>query len=124
MQTPETRFGSEWYALRSKGRILKHIIMKPHFTPVIAGIAVAAAAFFAVTAAHSDQPEVVPPVAPVPAADTRIPAPANSEQYRIVSMAAVQNERDVQRMEETLNKLALEGWRVRTGVGAAVIMSR
>ena len=102
-----------------------HVHMKMQFTPVIAGISVACAAFFAVTAAHSDQPEVVPPTAPVPpSADSRIAPPANVEQYRIVSMAAVQNERDIQRMEETLNKLAIEGWRVRAGVGAAVILSR
>ena len=100
-------------------------IMKTQVTSAITGAAVAAAAFFAVTAARSDQPEVVPPVPPKPAtADSRLTPVVNVEQYKIVSLANVQNDRDIQRMEELLNKLAVEGWKVKTGVGAAVVLSR
>jgi hypothetical protein len=99
--------------------------MKTHLTSAITGAAVAAAAFLAVTAARSDQPEVVPPVPTTPpAAESRLTPVVGVEQYKILSLASVQSERDTQRMEEVLNKLAADGWKVRTGVGVALVLSR
>lgn len=89
------------------------------------GASVAAAAFLAVTAAHSDQPEVVPPVpSSPPAAESRLTPVTGVEQYRILSLGTVLNERETRRMEEVLNKMAAEGWKVKTGVGVALVLSR
>jgi hypothetical protein len=67
--------------------------------------------------ARSDQPEVVPPVPPKPPAEeSRLTPVVNVEQYKILSLAMFRTTRDIQRMEEVLNKLAVEGWRVKAGV--------
>ncbi len=49
---------------------------------------------------------------------------AGAEQYRIISLNTVNNETSGQRMEELLNRLAADGWRVRTGVGVAIVLAR
>lgn len=99
--------------------------MKTQATSAIMGAAVATAAFLAVTTARSDQPDVVPTAPPAPqGGEARLTPVTNVEQYKILSLSAVQNERDTQRMEEVLNKLAADGWRVKTGVGAAIVLSR
>jgi hypothetical protein len=46
-----------------------------------------------------------------------------AEQYKILSLVRLENE-GTGRMDIELNKLAAEGWRVRTGVGGAVILAR
>lgn len=52
------------------------------------------------------------------------PVPAGAEEYRIFSLAQYQTDPDTRRVEETLNKMAAEGWRVKTGVGVALVLSR
>jgi hypothetical protein len=98
--------------------------MKTRTTFAIAGPLAAAAAFLAVNAAYSDQPDIPQTPPTPPAAETRLTPVTGVEEYKILSLAAVQNERDTRRMEELLNKLAAEGWKVRTGVGVALVLSR
>jgi hypothetical protein len=83
-----------------------------------------AAALFAAAFARSDQPDTpAPPVTPPPLAAKPAP-PGTTEQYKIMSLAPFQNDSDVRRIEEALNKLAADGWKVKAGVGLALVLGR
>lgn len=45
-------------------------------------------------------------------------AAAGGEQYKIISLAAKEQ------LEPELNRLGAEGWKVRTGVGALIILAK
>jgi len=45
------------------------------------------------------------------------------EQYKVISLVRFDTE-GPGRMDQELNKLAAQGWKVRTGVGGAVILAR
>ncbi len=47
---------------------------------------------------------------------------AGNEQYKIFSLRAYGD--DVARLEGDLNKLASDGWKVRTGVGVALVLAK
>ena len=49
--------------------------------------------------------------------------PVPFEQYKVISLVKFDNE-GPGRMDQELNKLAAQGWKVRTGVGGAVILAR
>lgn len=49
--------------------------------------------------------------------------PAPFEQYKVISLVKFDIE-GPGRMDHELNKLAAQGWKVRTGVGGAVILAR
>ncbi|HEX5176536.1 MAG TPA: hypothetical protein VFV83_05885 [Chthoniobacteraceae bacterium] len=55
-------------------------------------------------------------------AHAQAPAIGGNEQYKIVSLRTYGD--DVPRMEGDLNKLAADGWKVRTGVGAALVLAK
>ncbi len=82
--------------------------MRPRTLAALAGVTLVLAAILAVSAFLPRQANAAP--APV------------SEQYRIVSLRPYGD--DVKRMEEDLNKLAADGWRVRTGIGAALVLAK
>ena len=83
-----------------------------------------AAAFFAAAFARSDQPDTPEaPVAPPPLTGKPV-ATGLVEQYKVMSLAPFQNDSDVRRIEDALNKLAADGWKVRAGVGLAIVLGR
>jgi len=49
--------------------------------------------------------------------------PVLFEQYKVISLVKFDNE-GPGRMDQELNKLAAQGWKVRTGVGGAVVLAR
>jgi hypothetical protein len=58
------------------------------------------------------------------ATDIVVPGePSPGEQYKVLSLLKWDND-GPGRMEIELNKLAAQGWRVRTGVGGAVILAK
>ena len=50
------------------------------------------------------------------------PAPRVSEEYKILSLVPYREV--IGRMEADLNRLASDGWSVRTGVGTALVLAR
>lgn len=99
--------------------------MKTTTIAALIGASLASATFLAAPvilprtafAAEQAAPETTLPAA--------APAPVNGiGQYKIMSLAPFQNDANTQRMEDALNKLAADGWRVETGVGIALVLSR
>ncbi|HEX2748255.1 MAG TPA: hypothetical protein VHM91_09685 [Verrucomicrobiales bacterium] len=90
--------------------------MKTNIKAALLGALAASAAFVTV-------PALVPRRATAQETANAV-AVSGSEQYRIISLNAVTNETSSRRMEDMLNRLAADGWRVRTGVGVAVILAR
>lgn len=85
---------------------------------------------FITSAAFLGAPFLVPPDAKAqePKAEDANPAKpaaaAGNEQYKLISLAPVMNGRDFKQMEDTLNRLGADGWKVRTGVGVALVLSK
>lgn len=61
----------------------------------------------------------VPSLAPQQAHAAEV---AGNEQYRMFPLRSYGD--DVARLEADLNKLAAEGWKVRTGVGVALVLAK
>ena len=53
-----------------------------------------------------------------------VPVAAGPEQYKVLSLAPFSNDASTKRMEDTLNALSADGWKVRTGVGVALVLVR
>ena len=45
-----------------------------------------------------------------------------TEQYKIVSLTPYHE--SIPRMEQDLNNLAAQGWKIRTGIGQAIVLAR
>jgi hypothetical protein len=53
--------------------------------------------------------------------DSKAEDSSGGEQYKVVSIQTFESS---QQLEQELNRLAAGGWKVRTGVGASVVMAR
>lgn len=94
--------------------------MKPTLKAAILGACVATAATFSLPLLIDQQANAQE----VKATENAVSGdPAPFEQYKVISLAKFDSEGPV-RMDQELNKLATQGWRVRTGVGGAVILAR
>lgn len=65
---------------------------------------------------------ILPPT--IPRTTAAVPYPVvqyTGEQYKVISGLAFSSTRQ---MERELNRLAIEGWKVRTSVGASLILAR
>jgi hypothetical protein len=99
--------------------------MKQTFLAALLGAGLTAAAFLAA-------PGTIPPrasAADAPAEESESAAAnptavTRDGQYKILSLAPYQNDANVRRMEEAINALAAQGWKVKTGVGIALILER
>ena len=98
--------------------------MKPTFLAALFGAGLTAAAFLAAPAMFPQPASAADaPAEAVPTA-TRRSAANNGGPYKILSLAPWQNDVSVRRMEEALNALAAQGWKVKTSVGISLILER
>jgi hypothetical protein len=91
--------------------------MKPTTKAALLGALAASTVFAAV-------PALLPKDAIAQEPAKIVVAPAGPEEYRFLSLAPYQNDTGTRRMEEALNKLAAEGWKVRAGVGISLVLVR
>ncbi|HWB06787.1 MAG TPA: hypothetical protein VG796_27430 [Verrucomicrobiales bacterium] len=79
---------------------------------------------FAASVAFVTVPALLPPEAKAQETEKVVVVPAGPEQYKFISLAPFTNDASTQRMEDLVNKLAADGWKVRTGVGISLVLAK
>ena len=97
--------------------------MKSTIVAALIGAGLASAVFYAAPALTPEQ-AIAGDTDPPLIIEEKVATLATTAQYKMLSLAPYQNDGNTQRMEDALNKLAADGWRVQTGVGIALVLSR